>query len=214
MLRHTLFRGETEPLVMDLPPYRAPTLAGLLQHTWERGWLFLRKAGTVIVVISCALWMLSSYPRPPAEDLAGKAPAEQAQARLAHSWAGRAGRAIEPVMRHVGFDWKASTALLGAFAAKEVFVSQLSIVNALAEGEEGSSRALSETLRRDYTPLQAFCIMLFCLISVPCVMTLAATARETGSWLWSAAQLAGLTVLAYAMTWGVYQGGLWIGRWT
>jgi ferrous iron transport protein B len=109
-------------------------------------------------------------------------------------------------MRPVGFDWKTSTALLGAFAAKEVFVAQLGIVHSLGEADE-QSEPLRAVLQREYTPLQAFCIMLFCLISIPCMATVAITWQESGSWKWAALQLAGLTVLAYLVTLVVYQAG-------
>ena len=110
-------------------------------------------------------------------------------------------------MRPVGFDWKANTALIGAFAAKEVFVAQLGIIHSIGEGSDGRD-ALRTTLRREYTPLQALAMMLFCLISAPCVVTIVTTWRESGSWKWAALQLGGLTVLAYVVCLVVYQAGL------
>jgi ferrous iron transport protein B len=118
---------------------------------------------------------------------------------------------MAPVMRPVGFDWKTTTALLGAVAAKEVFVAQLGIINSL--GSAGAeSESLRETLRSQYTPLQGFCIMLFCLISVPCVVTIVTTWKESGRLRWAVLQFAGLTVIAYGVTLVVYQSGLWIQR--
>jgi ferrous iron transport protein B len=96
--------------------------------------------------------------------------------------------------------------MIGAFAAKEVFVAQLGIVHSLGE-TDAESEPLRDVLRREYTPLQAFCIMLFCLISAPCMATLAATRKESGSWKWAALQLVGLTLLAYVITLAVYQAG-------
>jgi ferrous iron transport protein B len=210
LLRSTLFRGEPDALVMDLPPYRVPTLRGLALHTTERAWHFVRKAGTTVLAISVILWAMSVFPRAPVEALNAAADSgSRAQVQLEWSAAGRVGRAMEHVMRHAGFDAKASTALIGALAAKEVFVSQLGIVNSL--GDQGaSSTPLREALQRTYTPLQAFCIMLFCLISMPCIMTLVTTWKESGSWHWAAVQLGGLTILAYTITVAVYQTGLWI----
>jgi len=206
VLRATLFKGEAEALVMELPPYRMPTLRAMIEHTWERSWMFVRKAGTVIVGISVILWALTSYPKIPDSRLAGLDAREVQGLRLSHSIAGRIGHALEPVMRPVGFDWKTTTALIGAFAAKEVFVAQLGIVNSL--GETGvDSEPLREVLQREYTPLQAFCIMIFCLISVPCVVTIVTTWKESGSWRWGALQLLGLTVLAYVVTFVVYRTG-------
>ena len=210
LLRRTIFKGDTSLFVMELPPYRMPTPRAILRHTWERSRLFLRKAGTVIVVASVILWVLTNYPKPPAGRLQGLDARERSSVELAASAAGRVGHFLEPAMRHVGFDWKTSTALLGAFAAKEIFVAQLGIVHALGHVDE-SSPPLRERLREEYTPLQAICIMLFCLISVPCVATLAATRAESGKWRWAVLQFAGLTLLAYAITFVVFQVGTLLG---
>jgi len=110
-------------------------------------------------------------------------------------------------MRPLGFDWRISTSLVGAFAAKEVFVSQMGIMYSVGDAEEGAGQALRARLQSDYTPLQGFCVMLFCLISMPCVATIAVTRQETGLWRWAVLQLAGLTVLAYIITLAVYQVG-------
>ena len=206
LLRSTLFKGELVPFVMELPPYRMPTLRGALTHVWERGWLFLRKAGTVVLGISVVLWAMTTYPKAPEPQLQGVDKGDAAAIELSYSVAGRIGHALEPVMKPIGFDWKTSTAMLGAFAAKEVFVAQLGIVHSLGEADE-QPEPLREILRREYTPLQAFCIMLFCLISVPCMVTVATTWRESGSWKWSVLQLGGLTLLAYVITFAVFQVG-------
>ena len=206
LLRSTLFKGEVAPFVMELPPYRMPTLKGTLLHMWERAWMFLRKAGTIIVGISILLWVLTSYPQLPADELPRDDPRHAAQMQLSHSVAGRIGHGLEPVMKPIGFDWKTTTAMIGAFAAKEVFVAQMGIVNAVGEAGE-DSQPLREALQEQYTRLQAFCIMLFCLISVPCMVTVVTTWKETGSWKWPALQLGGLTALAYVITFTVYQLG-------
>jgi ferrous iron transport protein B len=206
LLRSTMFKGEVAPFVMELPPYRMPTLRGTLIHMWERAWMFLRKAGTIIVGISIILWALTSYPKLPADQVPQDSPQKAAQMQMSHSVAGRIGHGLEPVMKPIGFDWKTTTAMIGAFAAKEVFVAQMGIVNAVSEAD-GDSQPLRETLRQEYTRLQAFCIMLFCLISVPCMVTVVTTWKETGSWKWPALQLGGLTALAYVLTFTVYQVG-------
>lgn len=206
LLRKTLFRGETIPFVMELPPYRMPTGRGLLIHTWQRGWMYLKKAGTIILAISIILWAASSYPKPAEERLAQLSEAEAQKIQLQYSVTGRIGAAMEPVIKPLGFDWRIGTALVGAMAAKEVFVSQLGIVYSLGEADEGSD-ALRAKLQADYTPLQGFCIMLFCLISAPCVATIAITKREANSWGWALFQFTGLTVLAYIITLIVYQLG-------
>ena len=206
LLRSTLFKGEVAPFVMELPPYRMPTLKGTLLHMWERGWFFLRKAGTIILGISVLLWVMTSYPKPPQSQLAGLDEGQASNVELSYSVAGRVGHALERVMQPIGFDWKTSTAMIGAFAAKEVFVAQLGIVHSLGEVDE-ESESLREVLQREHTPLQAFCIMLFSLISVPCMVTIATVWKESGSWRWAALQLVGLTVLAYVITAIVFQVG-------
>ncbi len=228
-LRSTVFKGESVPFVMELPPYRMPTLKGVLIHMWERGWLYLKKAGTVILGISILLWAMTTFPGLPEAESArfetsrqavksGKAGEEEktvqlssidhleAQTALRHSAAGRIGNALEPILRPMGFDWKIGTALIGAFAAKEVFVAQLGIVYSVGEADE-ESEPLRNKLKETYTPLVGFCIMLFCLISAPCMATIAVTRRESGSWKWALFQLGGLTLLAYVLTVVVFQVG-------
>jgi ferrous iron transport protein B len=210
LLRSTVFQGEAAPFVMELPPYRLPTLKGTLIHVGERGWQFLRKAGTIILGLSIVLWAMTTYPRAPRSQLQGLDDSQARNVRLSYSLSGRLGHAIEPIMKPIGFDWKTSTAMIGAVAAKEVFVAQLGIVHSLGETDE-QSQSLREALRREYTPLQAFCIMLFCLVSLPCMATLTTVWRESGSWRWAAAQLIGLTLLAYALTFMVFQAGTLLG---
>jgi ferrous iron transport protein B len=173
---------------------------------WDRGWQYLQKAGTVILGISILLWAASTYPKIGEDKLAGLDEVGQQSAQMQHSITGRVGHLIEPVLRPLGFDWKIGTALIGAFAAKEVFVAQMGIVYSVGEADQ-TSEALRQRLRADYTPLKGLCIMLFCLLSSPCMATVAVTAREAGSWKWAALQYVGLTVVAYAVTLVVYQVG-------
>jgi len=206
VLRLTVFRGETTPFVMELPPYRMPTLKSVCIHMWQRGWIFLKKAGTIILAISIILWAAMSYPKPSQDSLAGLNPQQARQTKLAYSAVGRIGQAIEPALKPLGFDWKIGMALIGATAAKEVFVSQLGIVYSVGSADE-RSQTLRERLQENYTPLTGFCIMLFCLISAPCIATLVICKQETNSWGWALFQFAGLTILAYIITFGVYQFG-------
>jgi len=232
LLRRSLFRGETTPFLMELPPYRMPTALSLATQMWTRAWLYVKKAGTVILGVSILLWALTSYPKPPAgwtppTDVA-RAPAagapaaptvaagaaageaagddREAAAAMAYSIAGRAGRALEPILGPLGFDWRIGTALIGAFAAKEVFVAQLGIVFAVGDADQDPD-ALRTQLRRAYDPLTGFCIMLFCLIATPCMSTVAVTRQESGSLRWALLQFWGLTLLAWILTLLVYQGG-------
>ena len=231
LLKSTLLKGEAPPFVMELPPYRIPTAKGVLVHMWNRGGSYLKKAGTVILGVSIVLWAMQQWPGLPEEkaqafaqqrsvaateaELADGAQQEllthidnaEAEEALAASMMGRIGRRLEVVLRPCGFDWKVSTAMIGAFAAKEVFVSQMGIVYSLGEGQDERSDFLRAKLRANYTPLQGFCIMLFCLISAPCMATIAVTRRESNSWRWALFQLVGLTAIAWILTTAVYQIG-------
>ncbi len=199
LLKSTLFRGEDEIYVMELPPYRMPTWRNLLLYMYERLMMYLKKAGTVILFASVILYFFNTFPQIPSADAT---PGEQ----LEYSIAGRIGKGLEKVTKPIGFDWKISSALVGAVAGKELFVSQLGI---LYSGDEA---ALGRTLRKVYSPLQGFCIMLFCLISMPCIATMAVVRRETNSWPLTILQICGLTLLAYAVTLVVYQAGMFIMR--
>jgi ferrous iron transport protein B len=224
LLRGTLFRGETAPFVMELPPYRWPTWRSVGIHMWDRAWMYLQKAGTVILAISILLWALGTFPRradygrdyaaeiaqaaTPA-DASALAAARQAET-LEYTVIGRMGKWMEPAIRPLGFDWRVGTALVGAFAAKEVFVAQMGIVFSLGSANE-ESEGLRETLRANYSPLQGLAMMLFCLLSAPCLATIAVTKRETDSWGWAAGMLLGMTAVAWVITFAVFQIGLRLG---
>jgi len=206
LLRMTLLKGETLPFVMELPPYRMPTSKAVFVHTCQRGWMYLRKAGTIILGASIVLWAAANFPRPSRQTLAGLSEQAVRQQVLQYSLVGRVGRAIEPVIRPLGFDWKIGTALIGAIPAKELFVSQMGIIYAVG-AEDQSTSSLADRLRADYTPLVGFCVMLFVLISAPCAATAAMTRQESGSWRWAAFQYVSLTILAYGITLLVFQIG-------
>jgi ferrous iron transport protein B len=205
-LRKTLLKGDSDTFMMELPPYRLPTLNSLLLHMWQRSWLYLKKAGTVILGISIVLWAAATFPRASESELSGLTEEAVEMAQLRHSLAGRVGSAMEPVIKPLGFDYRIGTALIGALAAKEVFVAQMGIVFSIGEADEQST-SLREKLAAKYSALQGFCVMLFCLISAPCVATVAVSRRETNSWRFALGQFAGLTLLAYIMTLIVYQIG-------
>ena len=217
VLRRSIFRGETTPFLMELPPYRMPTVTSLLTHMWTRAWMYVKKAGTVILGVSIILWALTTYPQPPADwtppadvTVGIDGGADPAAAAMAYSVAGRTGRLLEPILKPMGFDWRIGTALIGAFAAKEIFVAQMGIVFAVGDADENAD-ALRARLKRIYDPLVGYCIMLFCLIATPCMATVAVTRHESGSWRWAALQFWGLTVLAWILTTLVYQGGRLLG---
>lgn len=229
-LRKTVFKGEEEPFVMELPPYRMPTLRASTMHMLERAWMYLKKAGTIILAVSIIMWALTSFPKMDDATRAEKEAAfvsqqtqeagvaldEEASAEamesymldeeVQYSYAGRIGRALEPIIKPMGFDWRIGTALIGAFAAKEVFVSQLGIVYSLGEVDEESAD-LREMIRHDYSLLTGICLIIFLLISAPCMATLAVMRRESGRWKWAFAQFFGLTLIAYVLAVLVYQIG-------
>lgn len=228
-LRQKVFKGEVTPFVMELPSYHIPTPISILRHTWDRAGEYVKKAGTVILAISIILWVLSSFPEKEnftkdydAEIAAVASSSMSSEAitdsvnilknarqmeAFTYTVTGRLGKALEPAMEPLGFDWRVTTALMGAIAAKEVFVSQMGVVFAVGQADEDSS-TLREKLRENYTPLQGLAMMLFALISAPCVATIVATKKETESWKWAMIQLFGLTILAYIVTLIVYQVGM------
>ncbi len=233
ILGSTVFKGEARTFIMEMPPYRMPTFKGLLIHTWDRSYMYLRKAGTMILAVSIIIWAMMTFPALPASEVEMYEAERTAvissdiledekesqilgidnkelEAGLVYSVAGRIGKAIEPPLSLLGFDWKIGVALIGAFAAKEVFVAQLGIVYSIGEATE-ESQTLREKLRYNYSSLVALCIMLFALISTPCVATMVVTAKESGSWKYAAMQLVGLTLLAYIISLIVYQVGTFLG---
>ena len=221
LLRKTVLSGEEAPFVMELPPYRVPTLRAMFIKMMERSWLYLRKAGTVILGVSILMWFVTSYPRADAHVIEQQISTGQATSRedrdsivaaenLKASFAGRLSVAIEPVFKPLGFDWKLVTGMIGSFAAKEVFVAQMGIVHSLGESG-GRSESLREDLSRNYSPLAGVSLILFLLIATPCMATVVVTRRESGKWRWAALQFFGLTALAYLISLVVYQGGLLLG---
>lgn len=194
ILKSTLFKGDDEVFVMELPPYRLPSWQSLFRYVGERLLHYLKKAGTVILLASVILYFFNTFPR--LDD-----PEASAGAKAEYSLSGRFGKTLTTVLAPLGFDWQISSALVGAFAGKELFVSQLGILYS------GESQPLPVVLKEKYTPLQGLCIMLFCLISMPCLGTMAAVRKETDSWLLCCGQLAGLSLLAYVVTLVFFQAG-------
>lgn len=279
ILTKTTFRGENAPLLLELPVYHAPTLRTVGAKALERGWQYLRKAGTTILGVSVLLWALSTFPTLPkaqeavfaeeetavaveaevlgadldaleeelaelAEenaDLADYEPAledgnngteevallddeslkrkqaiellnrknlikaEKGLAQLEYSFAGRLGKAIEPVLKLAGFDWRIGTGLVGALAAKEVFVAQMGIVFKVGEANDNSA-PLRALLVENYSPLVGLCVIIFCLVGAPCMGTIVVVAKES-SWKWACAQWATLTGLGFLLAVIVYQLG-------
>jgi ferrous iron transport protein B len=201
ILRRFVFTGESAPFVMELPPYRIPTLKGLIIHMWERGWLYIKKAGTIIMLGCVIIWALSAFPL-------------SSEGDLTKSYIGKIGRAIEPVVRPLGFDWKIGTALVAGVVAKEIVVGTLGVLYGTGEGDENLS-GLRTALKKDtypngrpvFTPLIAYTLMVFVLLYIPCFSTAAVIKKETGSWGWMFFSVGYTTTLAWVTAFIVYQGG-------
>lgn len=190
-----IVKGDDAPFVMELPPYRMPTLKSVLRHTWEKGAQYLKKMGGIIMVASIIIWFLGYYPNHNAYTTT----AEQQE----NSYIGQVGKAIEPVIEPLGFDWKMGIGLLSGIGAKELVVSSLGVL--YTNNDDINSVDLSE--RIPITPLVAYGYMLFILIYFPCVATVAAIKNESGSWKWAAFTICYTTLLAWVVAFLVHQVG-------
>jgi len=215
VFRAFTLKGEPTPFLMELPPYRFPTLKSVLIHMWNRAVLYVRKAGTVILAISIVMWALFTFPQNPSlskdyEALKAKARSpeevaalenQEAFERLAKSYAGRFGKLIEPLIKPLGFDWRIGIALTSAFAAKEVLVATLGQIYALGEATEDEV-SLLESIRKDpvFNPITAIGLMLFSLLMVPCMATLPVIRMETGGWRWPAIIVCWTLFMAWTVT--------------
>jgi ferrous iron transport protein B len=239
VLRRTVLPGPRPPLVLELPPYRLPHWRNLLLNTWQPVRTFLVDAGTIILALTVVLWALLSYPRSPAVDarfeglraattqtLSGEAletqlerlAAQEAGEQLRQSLLGRLGHALEPALEPIGQDWRIGVGILGAFAAREVFVSTLGIVFDIEEADARSlplRQALRQASwpdgRRLLTPLSGVALLVFFVLACQCMSTLAVVRRESGSWRWPLLLFAYMSVLAYLAALVVYQGGRALG---
>lgn len=224
VLGRTVLRGPNVPLILELPPYRMPALGSVARMMQRRSGAFLKEAGTVILAATVVMWALLRFPSPPPPDFdLGSATAAQVSAHeadaLAHSAAGRMGKALEPVIRPLGFDWRAGVGIIGAFAAREVFVSTMGLVYGIGEDVDEDSAPLREKLREArhpdgapvWTPLSGLSLMVFFALACQCMSTLAVVKRETRGWRWPAFLFAYMTGLAWVVSFVVYQGGRLLG---
>ena len=199
VLNHTTFKGEPVPFVMELPPYRMPTAKVVLRHTWEKGKQYLKKMGGIIMVASIIIWFLGYYPNHEAYETT----AEQQE----NSYIGQLGKAIEPAIEPLGFDWKMGIGILSGIGAKELVVSTLGVL--YTNEDDVDTVDLSE--RIPITPLVAYGYMLFVLIYFPCIAAIAAIKQESGSWKWALFAACYTTGLAWLVSFAVYQiGGLFV----
>lgn len=236
LLRSTVISGPATPFVMELPPYRLPTLRGLVIHTWERTWQYIKKAGTIILAISILLWAAMTFPM---LDTATQARFDQARAQerarlaasgadaaavakavsaidvaqgvaaLRNSLAGRFGIALEPVSRLAGLEWRMNIALVGGVAAKEVIVSTLGTSYSLGAGAGDTGFSLHQALASDpeWTLPRGLAVLVFVLLYSPCFATVAAIRQESGTWRWAAFSMIFDTALAFLLAVAVFQIG-------
>ncbi|MBW2708841.1 MAG: ferrous iron transport protein B [Deltaproteobacteria bacterium] len=251
-LRATVLRGPTTPFVMELPPYRAPTLRGLLIHTWERTWQYIKKAGTVILAFSVILWAMMTFPRLSEEQIqpfdqnrervtaaflesrgASEIPKNdlrtdaqyleyrnqmvaidnlQKQTALKGTIAGWIGLKLEAITRPLGFEYRTNIALIGGFAAKEVVISTLGTAYSLSDVDEEETASLSEKLKKDpaWNPLQAFTLIIFTMLYVPCAATVVCIRKES-SWKWAGFSIVFNLMVAYVVSLIIRQGGVFLG---
>ena len=190
-----LVKGEDSPFVMELPPYRMPTSKSIMRHTWEKGAQYLKKMGGIIMIASIIIWFLGYYPQHDAYESV----AEQQK----NSYIGQIGKAIEPVIKPLGFDWKLGIGLISGVGAKELVVSTLGVLYT----NEGDVENVNLSNRIPITPLVALAYMLFVLIYFPCIATFAAIKQESGSWKWAIFTAGYTTGLAWLVAFTVFQIG-------
>lgn len=228
LLRITALKGDDSSFLIELPPYRLPRLRNVLEQISVRAFGFIKKAGTIILAMSVILWAMSTFPEKKvyerdydaeiakiqqshnmseadkSDEIAAIENAETSE-RFSYTYMGRLGNFMEPVFKPLGFDNKLVSALIGALAAKEVFITQLGIIYGLGDDASEESASLRDRLNADYSFPQGISILLFILLSAPCIATISTTYAETKSWRIAASQFAILTLLAYLTAMAAFQ---------
>lgn len=207
VFKRTLGKRESSMFLMELPPYRRPVLSAVLRQMFERGMIFIRRAGTVILGLSILLWAAATYPKSEGTKT------EQ----LEKSYMGMTGKVIAPLVAPLGYDWKIGIGVAASFAAREVFVSTMGVIYGVEdeENEELIIQRLRSAKRDDgstvYTPLVCISLLVFYVYALQCISTIAVVKRETNSWKWPLFQLAYMSGFAYLAALAVYQGGRLLG---
>ena len=212
LMRKFLFKVDETPFVMELPPYRMPTAKATFRHMWSKAEQYLRKMGGVILVASVIVWFLSYYPRPEVAYERDLTPREQME-QQSNSYLGRIGQAVTPLVEPLGFNWKVTTSLLSGTAAKELVVSTLGVL--YSESDTDDTLSLSQRISQpnpatgapDFTPLIALTFMVFVLLYFPCIASVIAVVKESGSWKWGAFTILYNTGVAWIVSFIVYQIG-------
>ncbi len=205
-----VMKGSASPMILEMPSYKMPAIKSILLHVWQRARMFLVRAGTIIMGISILIWAASTYPK---TDTADKA------LQLENSFAGRAGKLIEPAIAPLGYDWKIGIGLIGSFAAREVFNSTMGVVYAVESAGDDNLAPLRDKLASErrpdgrlvYTPLVCISLLVFYVFAMQCVSTIAIVKRETGSWKWALFQLGYMTGTAYVLSLLIFQIGSALG---
>jgi len=210
LFSRTLMRHAATPMILEMPSYKWPSLGSILVQVWQRARLFLARAGSVILGLSILIWFASTYPKTDTTD---------PTLALENSFAGQAGKLIEPAIAPLGYNWKIGIGLIGSFAAREVFVSTMSVVYAVESEDEEDLSPLRQRLREDrradgtpvFTPLVCLSLLIFYVFAMQCISTLAIVKRETNTWKWPLFQLGYMTGSAYLLSLAVYQIGTALG---
>jgi ferrous iron transport protein B len=209
----TALKGRPQPLILELPSYRLPSVKNAVLAAKDQGMAFLRTAGTVIMAICIVMWWLSAYPRPDVPDpgtaaaaaVATDAPALDVRTAQANSYAGQFGKLVEPVFAPLGFDWQLTVGVVTSFLAREVFVSTMAVLEGGGgdEVDEGVITRIRAMTRDDgtllFTPATAATALVFFVLAMQCLPTLAVTRKETGSAKYAAIQLGYMSSLAYVL---------------
>lgn len=233
LFKKTLFKSKETPFVMELPPYRIPTIRNLTRHVWNKGAQYLKKMGGVILIASIIIWALEYYPKNTTYSIDFNQKIEQAKLKnspnkdkiinellnkkkseeQANSYIGRIGKSIEPIMRPLGFDWKMSVSLLSGIAAKEIVVSTMGVLYQ-AENKGNTNNLISRLQNekntngnQQFTPLVAYGFLIFILLYFPCVASIAAISKESGHWKWAVFTIVYTTSLAWFMSFLIHQIG-------
>ncbi|MCK5137261.1 MAG: ferrous iron transport protein B [Bacteroidales bacterium] len=234
LFKSILFKNREAPFVMELPIYRNPGMKVILLHMWRKGAYYLKKMGGVILLASLVIWALGYFPRnveysieydqliaqEQSPERISMLKREKEAERQKHSYIGRLGKSIEPVIRPLGFDWKMGISLVTGFAAKEIVVSTMGVLyQAGIEAEDGSSTSLQTRIRDEmytsgplagkpvFTPISGFSFLIFILLYLPCIAVVTAVGRESGSWKWAGFVLFYTTAIAWVTSFAVFQIG-------
>ena len=207
IMRRTILPGKSRPMILELPTYKLPSLRTALLNTIDRAWVFLKNAGTVILAIVVVLWWLSAYPKvEPMQD-----ESIDTTSQLSTSYAGQIGQFVSPVFAPLGYDWKLTVGVMTSFAAREVFVSTIAVLVAGSDDvdDETIMEKIAHAKRADGSPIfnvpTSASLLVFFVLAMQCLPTIAVTRRETGSWNWAFLQLGYMTVLAWVCAFITFQ---------